>query len=368
MSDLLNKANLALSKAKIGLMTAKDTAFFSTVCFSLQHLWDLTVQTACTNGLCIKYNPEFFLKLNKEEQLFLILHETMHCAQLHALRLQTRDAQRWNMACDHNINLTLVERGFTMPKGGLADKRYKGLCAEEIYNLLPASEDYSNYPMDLEGSSTLSEEELQEAMQDILVQAAIQSQIAADSVGTIPGDIQLFLDKLLKPKLPWHRILQKYLQSFSKSDYSFRKANRRFFPTHYLPSLYSESPLNITIAVDISGSVTDHEFNTFIAEIAKIITLKPEKITLIQFDTAIQHINTITSLKDLSKIIFTGRGGTDIAPIMDYVNTHKPALTLVFTDGEFKQKGLITKQPLLWIINNNPRFASAIGKIIHYTI
>lgn len=58
-------------------------------------------------------------------------------AFLHMDRLQSRNHRKWNVAADHVINLLLLERGFKMPKDGLADQQYKGLSTEEVYKLLP---------------------------------------------------------------------------------------------------------------------------------------------------------------------------------------------------------------------------------------
>ena len=56
-------AQKALDKAKVALMSKPDSVFFTTVCFSLKHVWDDSIPTAQTNGLEIRYNPEFFMQL-----------------------------------------------------------------------------------------------------------------------------------------------------------------------------------------------------------------------------------------------------------------------------------------------------------------
>ena len=358
---------VALNKAKISLMQRPDSAFFTTVCFSLKHVWDDKIPTACTNGKEIRFSPKFFMSLTMKEQVFLLLHESMHVAYLHMDRLQTRDAVKFNVAADHVINLMLIERGFKMPKMGLADKQYKDLSTEEVYALLP-EQDPQQVDMDLEPSDQDSEE-LQQSIQDILVRASIQSKMQNDSIGTIPGEIQIFLNKLLDPKLPWNRILQKYLQAKVKSDYTFRRPNRRFFPKHHLPSLYSEGLMTIAVAVDTSGSVSDADFLRFISEIHSILRMmKPEKITLIQFDTEIKSVHQVKTVNELSKVTFSGRGGTDIRPVLRWADENKPQLLLTFTDGEFCFRGDTTKVESLWLIHNNLHFTAPFGKTIHYTV
>jgi len=360
---------IALNKTKIALMSRPDSTFFTTVCFSLKHIWDDTVPTACTNGLEIRFNPRFFMELGQEERVFLLLHETLHVALLHMARLNDHKPGKWNIAADHVINLMLLARGFKMPKNGYADEQYAGMSTEEVYKALPDDADMPTETMDIQ-LPPLNQEELEATVQDILIRASVQSRMSGDAPGTIPGEIEIYLDKLLKPRLPWFRILQKYLTSLAKNDYSFKVPNRRFFPKYHLPSLHSERLMDIAIAVDASGSVSDANFKVFISEVDGILRMmNPEKITLIQFDTTIRSVDTVKNVRELSKLIFTGRGGTNISPVMKWTQENKPQLLLLFSDGYFKWKPEhTTKIPTLWMIHNNGKFTAPFGKVVHYKI
>ena len=356
----------ALDKAKVDILSRRDSVFFATVCFSLPFSWDDSISTAATNGKWIKCNPDFFMSLSKDERVFLLLHESMHVAFLHMNRLKDRDPKKWNVAADHVINLMLIKQKYKMPKMGLADPIYADLSTEEVYKLLP---DQTNIEVDIDlQEPDQPSDELQKDVEEILIRASIQAK-AQGLNETIPTDIQLFLDSLLKPKLPWNRILQKYLQNLSKSDYSFKKFNRRFFPQYYLPSLSTESLMDITIAVDISGSVSDAEFKVFISETHSILRMmKPEKITLIQFNTQITSVDKVKDTNALKEVKFHGRGGTQIVPVINWVNENKPKLLLVFTDGDFNFYGAKSEVDTVWVIHNNPNFKATSGKVIHYKI
>lgn len=368
MSAVSNEERMAaLSKVKIQLMTRPNSVFFTTICFSLRHMFDDTVPTACTNGKWIKFGTKFFMDLDIEERIFLLLHETLHCAYLHMLRTPAGTCpDKWNIACDHAINLQLIERGYKMPKGGCADNQFKGLSAEEIYALLPNNPGKPQMQDLIAGDGDPAD--TQRVMQDILVQASIQSKIAEDKPGTIPGEIQIFLNRLLNPKLPWERLLQKYLQAFAKNDYTWRKPNRRYFPTNYLPSLYSESLIDLTVAVDTSDSVSNEDFLRFISETHSMLRMmKPKKMTFIQFDTQIKSVDEISSIRGLMGTTFTGRGGTCIGPVIQWANENKPQLLLVFSDGEFCFYAQnMTKVNTLWLIHDNVKFTAPFGKTIHY--
>lgn len=365
---------IALNKAKIALMSRADSAFFTTLAFSLKHIFDDSVRTAATNGAQVRYNTEFFMSLSHDERIFLMLHEAMHCAYLHMERGKGFNQRKFNIAADHVINLQLKERGFKMPSMGLADDQYKGMSTEEVYKLLPEGDgDNNNGPIpgfgdDLEPGQVPSDQ-LESDMQDILCRAAMQSKMSNDAPGTIPGEVQIFLDRLLAPKLPWNKILLKYLRAFSKNDYSFRKPNRRFFPRHYLPSLFGENLMNLAVAVDTSGSVSDHEFNRFVSETHSILRMmKPEKITMIQFDTELKLVSEVKNVNDLMNIQFSGRGGTHIDPVIEWANTNKPQLLLVFTDGYFNFSELTTKREVVWLIHDNDKFEAPFGKVIKYEV
>jgi predicted metal-dependent peptidase len=358
---------LALSTAKIQLMSRPNSIFFTTICLSLKHVWDNTVPTAYTNGRVIGMNPDYFMSLTPEQRIAILLHETMHVAFFHILRLKTFHHRKWNIAADHVINLLIKSMGYRIPSGWYADEQYAGMSSEEVYNLLPEPDPTASGNWDLreppEDAETIEKE-----IQEILVRAAIQSKIAGNAIGLIPGEIQLFLDKLLKPQLPWNRILQRFMTSMNnKNDYSFTKPNRRHFPNIILPGLYSKKLTHISVAVDTSGSVSKEDFTAFISEVRSILrVMRPQKLTLVQFDTSIGQENRIRNLKELSNIAFNGGGGTHIGPVIEWANENKPNLLLIFTDGYFREVEQRTKVPLIWLIHNNEEFTAPQGKVIHY--
>jgi hypothetical protein len=126
----------ALNKAKLHIAIRKESAFISTILFSLKFSWDETIPTACTNGINLRVNPEFFLSLPLLQQVFLLEHESYHVAFMHMTRTGDRDFRLWNMATDYVINLMLVKANGAMIEGGLLDKKYDTeLCLFETTSL-----------------------------------------------------------------------------------------------------------------------------------------------------------------------------------------------------------------------------------------
>ena len=379
MTDFNNE----LSRTMIGLMHTRKSAFFISLCLSLKHVCSEEVPTAATDGETVYYNPKSFMSLTPNQRIFLMLHETMHCALLHMHRMQllNMNHQKANVAADHVVNLMLIAAGFEMPPMGLADPQYEGMSMEQVYKLLPDSAGKPDYDDLMPAKGTSSDpkakaehikakaDAAKQKMDRILIRAAMASKAARDKPGSIPGQLAIYIEELLNPKLPWQTILRKYLNSFSKDDYSWSRPNKRFMPKHYLPSMHSESLIDLAIAVDISGSVTDEEFSQFIGDITSIFRMmKPKKITLLHFDTKIHEINELKSLQDIKNVKFTGRGGTDIAPVYDWVNKNKPQLMLVFTDGYFYMPEVKPTKETLFLIHNNPKFETNHGRVIHYEI
>lgn len=356
----------ALQKAKIALMTKPDSVFFSDLVLSFKFNWNSSIDTAYVAGTTVTISPQFFMGLNQEERIGLILHEIMHPVYLHPVRIGNRNLKKFNIAGDHVINLGLLDRGFQIPACGYADESYIGMTTEQVYDLIPDSQVPPDFIPDIVPGG--DNQELENRMEEIIIRASIRSKQENDKPGTIPGDIELFIDSLLNPKIKWNQLLAKYKTKYAKTEYSFTSPRRRFLPM-ILPGMKSHDLIDLTIAADISGSVTDQEFKQFVSEFAGIFkTCKPEKITLIQFDTQIKSVEPLKSISDLMNVKFKGRGGTDIRPVIDWANKNKPELLLVFTDGEFKFHSTEYKKDLIWIIHNNKRFTAPYGKVSHYSI
>ena len=374
MSDLTRIFN----RAKVGVMAKPDSTFFSTILFSLKHSWDESIPTACTNGKNLRINPDWFAAMGDEERIGLLVHEVCHVAYQHMLRVGNRDFRLWNIATDYVINNLLVSRNFKLPEGGLIDSKYNGWSSEQVYDHLKQNkeEQPDQFQIDMESPtgadgeplSQAEQKEIEQQIQDIIIKAATQSKMRNEKPGAIPGDIEVMLQKLLNPKLPWHTILHKYMDSMAPEDYTFKRCNRRFLQYGiYLPTLYSESIGSIAVAVDTSGSVTDEQFTTFLSEINAIHDrLKPETLTVIDFDTQIHKEHVLKQGDNPAAIKFHGRGGTRIEPVIDWADKHKPNVLVIFTDGYFRQYEIDPKVPVIWVINDNGNFSYPYGKVIHF--
>lgn len=362
-----------LSRAKIGMLQKKDTVFLSTICFSLEFVLTDTVPTAATDGKKMLINPEFFERLTIDERVFVLAHETLHVAYLHMLRVEGRDFKRWNKACDYVINRFLQQRGFMLVQDVLVDRKFDGMTSEQVYELLDDDPDDSFIP-DLQCPEGAPPPDLSKEITDIVVRASLRSQMAGEGGGAIPVEIQRMLEDLLKPKVDWRRVLARFFKSLSKSDYSFKKFNRKYLPDGlYFPTLQSEGNLSrVDFAVDVSGSVTNKICTQFCSEVYSVLkNYSPNEIGVMQFDHRVQKTTVVKGFKDLLTMKFVGGGGTLISPVFEAFKKSPAQALIILTDGYIWQRDHFKKpdnRPVIWCIYNNPNFTAPFGKVIHFNL
>lgn len=133
----MTEAEYVITKARNNIILSDP--YFATLIMSLVCEASCGVETMATNGVLIKYNPEFVKSLTLDEAKGVLAHEALHCALLHHLRRDNREPVRWNVACDYVVNEVLISSGYTLPDGVLVDSHYNGMGVEDVYNRLGAS-------------------------------------------------------------------------------------------------------------------------------------------------------------------------------------------------------------------------------------
>lgn len=350
-----------LTKAKVQLIL--NSPFYATLALSMRYIEDTTIETACTDGKCIRYNPAFFDKLSKDEVVAVLAHEVLHVANLHHLRLQGRDAQKFNVSADYAINYILHQSNFKLPNGALIDSKYYNKSAEEIYNLLPKSTKQKSIGDFEMGDKKTESEVLEETIRvKTLVSKAIN---VARQQGKLPGHIERMVGEILKPKVNWKESLVRFMTEMSTSDYTWTKPNRRYMPI-YLPSLERLAVLGeIVLIVDTSGSIDDKLLNSFASEIADICTMMAKPLAVLYVDS---KVNSVQMFEPEDHVVLNpkGGGGTDFIPGFDYIDEADmlPACVIYFTDGYCDSFPKEPDYPVMWAVYNNSHFKAPFGEII----
>jgi predicted metal-dependent peptidase len=187
---------------------------------------------------------------------------------------------------------------------------------------------------------------------DSMINEAIANtmqRVRGKQYGTLPGDLQSYLDALLeslKPNVNWRRVLRLFAASSSRTylKNTIQKASKRYGTT---PGIKIKRRQKIQIIVDTSGSVSDEDLKEFFSEIYHIWKNGAD-IHVVECDTDIQTTYNYTGQPP--KVVH-GRGGTDFNAGLAYANdTYRPDAIIYFTDGEAPAPTVATRAPILWLI------------------
>lgn len=326
-------------------------------------------KTAAVDGRHLFFNREFIKSLSKPELLFLIGHEVLHCVYDHLGRRGSRDPKIWNMANDYIVNFTLVDEKLgTMPSSGLYDKRYTDeMSSEEVYELLkknsvtikmpldehlepagPGEEDgdgsgegndggVSVTVMGKDGPPKLTEADLEKIRNEIRA-ATIQTaqQIGADKV---PAGVRRMISDLTEPKMDWRSLLDAHIRSSIKDDYSFQRLSRRSWGTGMiLPSQNFLDTVDIAVAIDMSGSISDEQARDMMSEVKGIMeTFRDFRLRLWTFDGDVHGYKLFTgeNLDEIDTYEPKGGGGTMFEANFEFMKREgiEPERFVMFTDG-----------------------------------
>ena len=361
-----------IQKAKARLML--EQPYFGTIVSSLKLEQNNKLLTFLSDGEALRYNSEYIDRLNIEEVEFVMANGAMHAVLKHQDRSEGRTQWLWQTATDYVVNSMLVSNGMQLPEYANYEHKFKGMYAEEVYQMLRdemmndefgmeeqieqimegddvhnenihmqqesvASPDAPEQKYDKssddkeESSSTPSQnpeasaEELKEQFEQIFQKLNRQ--------GTLPKELKFVVPEYFSHRVDWRELLYGYIASYAKSTYSFVPPNMKYlYRGIYLPGLSSDL-LRIVIAVDTSGSVDETLLSTFLGEIDSIMQSYPNyEIDLITADAKIQAHKVFLPGESLDYEV-SGGGGTDFRPLFEYIDQHidYPTLLLYFTDG-----------------------------------
>ena len=346
-----------LSKAQSRLML--DHPFFGNLAMNMPFSLDNTIPTAATNGSWVKFNPDFITTMVDDQLLFLTAHEIMHPVLEHNYRRNHRNHFKWNYAGDAVINPMLEDEGIgKFIEGGIMDRdllKEGGGTTDGVYNLLPDDIEGGNADIgmpyddcqDAEGKSP-AEISQQQAQMRVRVAQAAQ---AAKMMGKLSANMERFVGELLKPKVAWSDVMQRFLIKAKINDRTFARANRRLIQQGlYLPTTSGEIMGEVAFAIDCSGSIGEDELNQFNAEVVKMWQdLRPTKLHIIYFDSSVCHYDCFENEEPVIKP--HGGGGTMFSPIFKFMQDKDidPVACVVLTDLACSDFGNAPHYPVLWV-------------------
>ena len=356
------QARERLVTARIGLLLRHS--FFGNLATRLQLVnADEWCSTAATDGLKFYYNSRFIMLLKTKEVEFLVGHEVLHVVYDHMGRRNNRDPQIWNIADDYAVNADLKRHKigqFITTVPCLYEQKYDGKPAEEIYDDLMKNVKHINIDdlvdqmiddhMDGEDGEDgedgkdgkgkhpkMSQEERDRVRQEVK-QAIINAAQSAEA-GTLPKGVERLIKHATNPIMPWRELLQINLTSAIRSDYSWMKPSRRSWHMDaIMPGMNPGEEIDVTIAIDMSGSISNKQAQQFLGEISGMMaSFDGYKIHVFCFDTDTYNPADYTSenMDVIDEYEPQGGGGTDFDCIFTYLkeNAIEPKRLIVFTDG-----------------------------------
>jgi len=356
-----------ITKAIVKLLI--DHPFWGYCALSLEPVEkkDMPMPTMGTDGRRLFYDLNFVKNSSQDELMGVIAHEIGHIVLYHLPRRQNREPLRWNIAPDFAVN-TLVRKEFTLPSGVLYNHEYEEKTAEDIYNhikvvkvgmsTLDSHDDWDKWDKEGEGEGKGEDGEgkkgggeitvtgdLEQQWREKVAQAANQARMQ----GKLPAHLQTVVDGILQPKLAWKEILRDMVTSCAKSNHRLVPPSKKhLWRGIYLPSTTGEE-LNIGVAIDTSGSISDDEIKEFLSEVKGICdSYENYTIYLFSCDAEIHQRWEIHPFDPLPTVM-EGRGGTDFREPLKEAEALPITSFVYLTDlyGTFPDKE--PPFPVIWV-------------------
>lgn len=188
------------------------------------------------------------------------------------------------------------------------------------------------------------------AVAQIVQQVAQEIEAAArKNVGSMPAGLLRDAKKLLEPpKVPWNKTLQRKARNSAQRkvgavDFGYHGLSRRQgaltvalgAQAPILPKLYAPE-LQVDIAIDTSGSMSQHELGICAREAKGIFRSLGAKVTFTAIDAQVHEQKEVHRIEDLLQLL-KGGGGTDFRPYFDQLmkrpKNKRPHITVFMTDG-----------------------------------
>ena len=344
--------------------------------------------TLATDGKNFYYNSAFVLSLKTiDKVIFGFAHETLHCIYDHIGRTAGRDKTLSNIAQDYVINADLVHHKIGQKIDEIDiiyDHKYYGWSYEQVYEELTKNatkinvEDLAEMLLDdhlEEGEGEGDQDgdqdgdvskkrpkltkEQREQIKDQFREAVLQAAQGAKP-GSLPSGVQRLVQNLTAPKMDWRSMITMKIPSLAKNDYSYQRPNKKYqYSGIVMPGLQREEAIDVCIAIDTSGSISQQQLEEVLSEIVGLMDMYAEfTLRIWQFDTQVYGYETFTkdTAQDLLHYEMKGGGGTSFQANWEFMKAEgiEPKLFIMFTDGEsydgWGEEGY--QQDMLWIINN----------------
>jgi len=356
--------------------------------------------TLATDGRNFYFNYGFVNKLTPKDAEFGFAHEVLHNVFDHMGRRDSRDPMLSNIAADYATNQILKdERIGTVPSfiKIFQDDKYRGMSYEQIYDDIyekaekidigslgelldehldgEGDEGDEGEDGDKEGKGKgrpkLTAEEKKQIRDEIKEAMVAAAQSAG--AGRVPAGVQRMIKDFTEPKMDWRQLLRMNIQSILKSNYSFSRPNRKSQHSGaILPGMTNDETIDVSIAIDMSGSISDTMAKDFLSEVKGIMDEYVDfKLDLWCFDTEVYNYVQFTgdTADEIMSYECKGGGGTDFDVNYNFMKNQgiEPKKFIMFTDGyPCGSWGDEEYCDSLFIVHGNETIVSPFGQTAYY--
>jgi predicted metal-dependent peptidase len=354
--------------------------------------------TLATDGRNFYFNYGFVNKLTPKEAEFGFAHEVLHNVFDHMGRRDSRDPQLSNIAADFATNQILKdERIGTVPSfiKIFQDDKYRGMSYEQIYDDLyekaekidigslgelldehldgegDDGDEGEDGDKEGKGRPRLTAEEKKQIRDEIKEAMVAAAQSAG--AGRVPAGVQRMIKDFTEPKMDWRQLLRMNIQSILKSNFSFSRPNRKSQHSGaILPGMTNDETIDVSIAIDMSGSISDAMAKDFLSEVKGIMDEYVDfKLDLWCFDTQVYGYQQFTgdTADEIMSYECKGGGGTDFDVNYDFMKNEgiEPKKFIMFTDGyPCGSWGDEEYCDTLFIVHGNETIVSPFGQTAYY--
>ena len=307
-----------------------------------------------------------FIEYSLNERMAILKHEISHIIWGHLIDIEDKNLKRWQLATDCSVNQFInkehLPSGVILPETlGVPPK----LSSYEYYNLIdePESEEHNqehnhehNHEWQSENSTPL---DIIKEVTDSIIEIAKEF---TELHGKLPKHISELITKSNNSKHSWKNILRNYLINKSKRS-SIKRSNRRF-PYSHIKGSAKDKKSNLSVILDVSGSVTNEHISKALSEI--LVITNNQDVILVQVDSEARDPEILT--RRTKAITRSGSGGTLLSSGLSKIRDCN--LVLVITDGYLYDEDIAKfneyKKPILWMITSNGRVSPSMKWVIRF--
>jgi predicted metal-dependent peptidase len=294
-------------------------------------------------------NPTWGATLPEVEVRFTLMHEALHVLLRHYERTGGRDLKRWGGAADLVINDAIIDMRlpqvvpppYALIRGKLTPDMPANLSAEDIYERLRGT-DLPTDPDEVgAGCGVITEGPIDNDLSPVEWRNITQTVMAAARGAGVGGSGILGLLSIPPSRVRWSALLREQaahaIGQAGSDTTTWARRSRRSPIGSILPGT-RRNTVQLAIVIDSSGSMSDTEVATCIAEAAAVVDASGVEALLVVHDHVVQAqawIKPGSGAKAVQQHV-RGRGGTVFDPAYDAVAAETKvtfAVLIHFTDG-----------------------------------